>query len=69
MKRSEMLQHLRDHLDSWGWDDEKVLLDFLEALGVQPPLNEQEYHHMDNDDRITLNKASKFFTWEPEDGD
>lgn len=48
-------------------DRAEKLLDFIEnTLGMLPPLNEEVYHHMDNDDRVTVNQAKPYFTWEEE---
>ena len=42
-------------------------LSVVEDFGMLPPLNENNYHYMDNDDRRVVNQAKVYFTWEPED--
>ena len=68
MKKSEAAAKLNEMLygqpmmDNWAM----VLIEAAEAIGMLPPLNEQEYHPMDNHDRTTVNVARQYFTWEPE---
>ena len=40
------------------------ILDELEYLGMLPPLNENDYSYSDNYDRVTVNAARHYFTWE-----
>lgn len=74
MKRSEMLKIIKQAFEDCFQDPVVVpdrlplaVLDGIERAGMQPPLNELEYFHMDNYDRETVNKAKPYFTWEPED--
>lgn len=73
MKRSEMLNKLDDFLISEGfhkagsYDLANTILNLVEKAGMIPPLNETVYHHMDNSDRVAVNDALSYFTWESED--
>jgi hypothetical protein len=77
MKRIDMvtliLKEVNDRIpDLYSfWDERHAddLLSIIENAGMLPPLNEQEYHYMDNYDRTTVNAARPYFTWEPEDKD
>ena len=42
------------------------ILDMVEKNGMYPPLNEDEYNYMDNSDRLAVNNALPYFTWEKE---
>ena len=39
----------------------------LEELGFLPPLNENQYHFMDNDARIDINTSKWYYSWEKEE--
>lgn len=81
MKRSEMLEHISaemlEYLENRRFSleaDEKYyarkakdLLDMLQGFGMLPPLNEQNYHYMDNEDRYAVNLAKSLYTWENEE--
>lgn len=43
-----------------------IILTELELLGMKPPLNENNYDHMDNSDRIAVNNAEVYYTWDKE---
>lgn len=47
-------------------DVSKQILDAIEAAGMLPPLNEDNYHYMDNGDRETCNLAKLYYTWNKE---
>lgn len=42
------------------------ILDKIESMDMLPPINENEYNYMDNDDRKAVNNALFYFTWEKE---
>ena len=42
------------------------ILDMVEKNGMYPPLNEDEYNYMDNSNRLAVNNALPYFTWEKE---
>lgn len=80
MKRSEMVDHIKEELleiqDMRKYSNETdenyytrkadSLLAMIEGMGMLPPLNETVYHYMDNEDRVTVNNARPYFTWEKE---
>lgn len=81
MKRSAMIEHIQEELLEFfisyrkSSDKRKSyvlkyraegLLDMLEGFGMLPPLNEDYYHHMDNQDRVDANRIRMFHSWEDE---
>lgn len=73
MKRSEAINLIEKILEKNYPPTEKYyktaaqILTLLEKKGMLPPLNEDNYHHMDNESRQEVNEAKKFyFTWEKE---
>ena len=78
MKRSQILYELQMLIATtdaytapvdYYLDSEKLakeILKEIEELGMLPPLNEKNYHHMDNDSRETVNQAKWYFSWEEE---
>lgn len=81
MKRSELIDFIKDELVEINncrrlsnEKDEKYylrkaagMLDMIEGFGMIPPLNEEIYHHMDNEDRQVVNLAKSLYTWENEE--
>lgn len=74
MKRSEMIKLLQNYVyDATDGDimispdESKLLLGFIEKAGMLPPLNEENYHFMDNAAKNHVNQAKWYFSWESED--
>ena len=72
MKRSEIVNLIYNHIDGYmnpttSYHVAVKLLEKIEKAGMLPPLNEQNYHHMDNEDRQVVNLAKSLYTWENED--
>ena len=79
MKRSEMIEHIKEELEEFIDDHERStskrvpyliknkadgLLAMLEGFGMLPPLNEDNYHYMDNSDRVDSNRIKQLYSWE-----
>ena len=43
------------------------ILEMLLGFDMLPPLNQQEYNHMDNEDREIANQAKVYYKWDDED--
>lgn len=72
MKKSDLLAIIVNKIPKYMTELQKErlaknILFEIENAGMLPPLNEQVYHHMDNDDRRIVNESAKYFTWEDED--
>lgn len=71
MKRSEMLNLLFNSLGIVDSEEclEKAnkILKIIENAGMLPPLNEQNYHHMDNQSRLDANEIKWYHNWEEEE--
>ena len=44
-----------------------IILSEMEEQGMLPPLNEQNYHHMDNQSRLDANQIKWYHSWEEEE--
>ncbi len=69
MKRREALEYIEKYLNEHSIYQihSNDILTLAEEIGMQPPLNEENYHFMDNYDRDFVNKAKWYFCWEDED--
>lgn len=75
MKRTNMVKYMTQIYqeskrggNSEMSDEERMnyLLAYIQDAGMLPPLNENNYHHMDNDDRRIVNCAKLCYHWENE---
>lgn len=76
MKRSEALKEIEKYWKTWEEDEchptpeqiASITLNLVEkGIGMLPPLNEDVYDHMDNQDRYCANLGAKLHIWEDED--
>ena len=82
MKRSEFVDKLQDMLIQLGFvcysdcgcccdepssEQARLLLNRIESIGMLPPLNEQNYHYMDNQSRLDENSIKWYHSWEDEE--
>lgn len=76
MKRRQLVNQISDNVLSSFFPNMELRLKNLiadsmlaeaEKAGMLPPLNEENYHFMDNAARNHVNQARWYFSWESED--
>lgn len=73
MKKSEMLKIITKAIANWTVIEHatyqeiaKDLLATIEEAGMLPPVNENNYHYMDNDSRVAVNAIAWYHCWQNE---